>query len=57
MSKIIFEDKSYIELSKNQSGKVVITIAARENKDSLSIIASSVELSIEQFNKLMSDGR
>lgn len=51
--KIQFEDKSYIEIMRAQTGKIVITIVAREGKDSLSVIANSVELTPEQFSQLI----
>jgi hypothetical protein len=51
--RIQFEDKSYIEVLKGQDGKVIITIVAREDKDSLSVIANSVQLTIEQFDQLV----
>lgn len=50
--KIQFPDKSYIELIKSNSpNKLLLTIAARGDKDTL--IASTVELTTEQFNQLI----
>ena len=51
--KITFNDKSYIEVIKSNTGKIIITIVARENKNDLSVIANSVELTPEQFNDLI----
>jgi len=51
--KIQFEDKSYIELLKTQIGTIIITIVARESKDTLSVIANSVELTSAQFEQLI----
>ena len=49
--KIIFENKSYIDVSKSPiSGKIVFTIAA---KDGNSMISNSVELTQEQFLTLV----
>jgi hypothetical protein len=50
MGKIIFEDKTYIEISKLSSDKFIITITA---KDNLSTIAVSAELTLEQFKQLV----
>ena len=52
--KINFEDSSYIEVTKSPSpGKVMITIMAKSEQDSLKTIANSVELDMEEFNKLI----
>jgi hypothetical protein len=49
--KIIFEDKSYIDISKSPiSSKIIIVIAA---KDGNSMISNSVELTKEQFLELV----
>jgi hypothetical protein len=48
--KISFEDKSYIDISKSVSGKIIIVIAA---KDGNSMISNSVELTKEQFAELV----
>jgi hypothetical protein len=51
--KITFEDHSYIEIVKSTNGKIIVSIVARESPESLTTIASSVELTIEQFNDLI----
>ena len=51
--KITFEDKSYIEIVKSINGKIIISIVARESVESLTTIASSVELTLEQFSELI----
>jgi hypothetical protein len=50
--KIQFDNRSYIEITKTPSDKVMITIAAWDNKDRATV-ANSVELTLEQFNKLI----
>lgn len=52
--KIEFEDKSYVEITKSKNpNKVMITIVARDAARVDSIIASSVEVSAEQFTQLI----
>ncbi len=52
--KILFENQSYIEVAKSHTpGKIIITIAAKNNEKPLETIANSVELSEEQFNNLV----
>lgn len=52
--KIIFEDKSYVEVVRSLSpGKVMITIVAIDHANPLATIASSVEITDEQLNLLM----
>ena len=54
--KISFEDKSFVECHKSDNpGKIIITISARDQSDHLKKISNSVELSIEEFQKLISD--
>lgn len=54
--KIVFDDKSYIECTKsNNPGKVVITISAKDHTDSLKKITNAVEITVEDFQKLISD--
>ena len=55
--KITFPDHSYIDVSKSIApNKVVITIVAKDQNNSLMTIANSVELTIEQFNQLIQLG-
>lgn len=51
--KITFEDKSYIEVVKSTSDKVIITIAARDGTNHLTTVANSVELTVEQLAELI----
>ena len=54
--KIIFEDKSYIDCYKsNQPGKIMIVIAAKDTSDPLKKITNAVELTIDEFKKLIAD--
>lgn len=54
--KITFEDKSYIECVKSDNpGKVVITISAKDHNDPLKKITNAVEITNEEFKKLISD--
>ena len=51
--KIQFEDKSYVEISKSTTpNKLLLTIAVRDGKDQLGLIATTAEMTIEQFNQL-----
>ncbi|HEY5268668.1 MAG TPA: hypothetical protein VII94_06140 [Candidatus Saccharimonadales bacterium] len=54
--KIVFDDKSYIECNKSDNpGKVVITISAKDRTDPLKKITNAVEITVEEFKKLISD--
>jgi len=54
--KIAFNDKSFIECSHSDSpGKIVITISASDRTDPLKRITNAVEISMEEFKKLISD--
>lgn len=54
--KISFDDKSYIECSKSDNpGKIVITISAKDRNDPLKKITNAVEITAEEFKKLISD--
>jgi tRNA threonylcarbamoyladenosine modification (KEOPS) complex Pcc1 subunit len=50
--KIDFEDKSYIEIKKNDNGKVIITIQARDFNNNLKKIINSVEITLDDFKNL-----
>ena len=52
--KITFEDKSYIECKKNDAGKMVIIIQAKDQGNPLKKITNAVELTVEQFELLIS---
>jgi hypothetical protein len=54
--KIIFDDKSYIDCYKSdQPGKIMMVIAAKDATDPLKKITNAVELSMDEFKKLISD--
>ena len=54
--KITFEDKSYIECIKSDNpGKIIITISAKDHTDQLKKITNAVEITVEEFKKLISD--
>lgn len=54
--KIQFDDKSYIECKKSE-GKdtVIIMISAKDGENPLKKITNAVELTIDEFKKLISD--
>jgi nitrate reductase NapAB chaperone NapD len=54
--KITFDDKSYVECYKSNSpGKIVVVISAKDGTDPLKKITNAVELTAEEFKKLISD--
>lgn len=54
--KITFEDKSYVECRKSDNpGKIVITVSAKDHSDPLKKITNAVEITAEEFKKLISD--
>ncbi len=54
--KITFEDKSYIECVKSDNpGKIIVTISARDHSDPLKKITNAVEITVEEFKRLVSD--
>lgn len=53
--KILFDDKSYIECTKSESGKIVFVISAKDQENSQKKIINSVELDANQFKQLISD--
>ena len=54
--KIVFDDKSYVMCyMSDEPGKVVIVISASDKADNLRKIINSVELTLEEFKKLISD--
>ncbi len=50
--KIDFPDKSYVQ-AETKDGKVVISIGATSQDNPLSMVVNTVELSKEEFNKLI----
>jgi hypothetical protein len=53
--KILFEDNSYIECKKSTEGKIIIIISAKDHNNALKKITNAVEISDEDFKKLISD--
>lgn len=54
--KIEFEDKSYIECYKSdQPGKIVIAISAKDHLNAFKKITNAVELTAEEFKRLIND--
>jgi len=54
--KIEFDDKSYIECRKSTTlGKVLIIISAKDQSNALKKTTNTVEISEEEFKKLISD--
>ena len=54
--KIQFEDKSYVEFRKSTTpGKVMIIISAKDQNNDLKKITNAVEISVEEFQQLISD--
>lgn len=52
--KVEFPDKSYVEIIRsNNPGKILITIVAKDSEKPLATIASSVELTEEQFQSII----
>lgn len=54
MSKIVFDDHSYIETIKSED-KIIIAIAAADSDKPLSMIVNSVELTKDQFNIIIKE--
>ena len=54
--KIVFDDKSYIEIKKSkEAGKKLIIVQSRDAANPLKQITNSVEITDEQFSQLISD--
>lgn len=54
--RIDFEDRSHIECRKSDNpGKVIISISAKDHENPLKKVTNAVELSAEEFKKLISD--
>lgn len=54
--RINFEDESYIECRKSDSpGKIIIVIQAKDSNNPLKRITNAVEMSEEEFRKLISE--
>jgi hypothetical protein len=54
--KIEFKDRSYIECNKSaHPGKITMVISAKDHENPLKKITNAVELTVEEFKKLISD--
>ena len=54
--KITFADRSYIDCQKSKEpGKIYVIISAKDAVDPLKKITNTVELTNEEFKKLISD--
>lgn len=54
--RIDFEDRSYIECKKSDNpGKIVLAISAKDHENPLKKITNAVELTVEEFKKLISE--
>ncbi len=54
--KITFNDKSYIECRRSDNpGKITIVISAKDQTDPLKKITNAVEISIDDFKKMVPD--
>ena len=55
--KIVFEDKSYVEVRKSDEvNKILLIIGARDVNNPLKNIVNCVEITKEEFEKLFSAG-
>lgn len=56
MSKLIFDDKSYVEVRKSDNpDKIIIIISAKDSGNSLKKINNAVEITVAEFKQLISD--
>lgn len=53
--KIIFDDKSSIECRKSDNGNITLIIQAKDYENPLKKITNAVEITLEEFKKLISD--
>lgn len=53
--RILFDDKSYVECRRSESGNVILIIQAKDYNNPLKKINNVVELTLEQFKDLISD--
>lgn len=53
--RIEFDGKGYIECNKTDTGKIALTISAKDQTNSRKKITNTVELTIEEFKKLISE--
>lgn len=54
--KISFDDKSYVEFRKSDNpGKLILIISAKDQNNNLKKITNAVEITKEEFDRLISD--
>jgi nitrate reductase NapAB chaperone NapD len=54
--KILFEDKSYIEIKRSdEPGKILIVVSAKDNQNPLKRITNAAEITEDEFNKLVNE--
>lgn len=52
--KIIFSDKSYVELQ-NNNGKIILIISAKDHSNPNKKISNAAEMTQEEFKQLISE--
>lgn len=56
MTKLNFEDKSYLEIKKSaETGDIIIIVSAKDGTNPLKKITNAVEISEKDFRFLISD--
>jgi hypothetical protein len=56
MAKIVFDDKSYVEIRKSEEpGKILLLIGARDYENPLKKITNCVEITQEELKALVED--
>lgn len=53
--KILFEDKSYVEIKKSAEGKYFVIVSAKDADNSRKNITNAVEITEKEFKFLISD--
>jgi hypothetical protein len=54
--KILFEDKSYIEIRRSdEPGKILVVVSAKDNQNPLKRITNTAEITEDEFNKLVNE--
>lgn len=54
--RLTFDDNSYIEIKKSdEPGKVLIVISAKDHLNQLKKISNAVEVTTDEFKKIISD--
>lgn len=53
--KIEFSDRSSVECAKTDNGNILLVISAKDYENPLKKITNAVEITVEEFKKLISD--